>query len=184
MWWCSFYEVNEIIMFHLTFPNISHRSRYLDMIEEWKSHEIPTSPSALFRGETFDEFLDITTTYVTASPNHVNSTLFFFMNDEEILWALNLRHHIDHPWLSLEGWWGGHIGYGLRPSARGRWLAKEMLKLWLIEAWKLGIERVFISADEDNPASWRTIESCGGVLYNIKEKEGKNLKIYSINLWN
>jgi predicted acetyltransferase len=36
-----------------------------------------------------------------------------------------------------------------------------MLSLGLIEAKKLGIDTVMISAHEDNPTSWRTIESCG-----------------------
>jgi predicted acetyltransferase len=73
-------------MFHLTFPTISHKSRYLEMIEEWRNFEsIPTSPRALFHGETFEEFLDIATKYKTANPNGINSTLFFFMEDAEIL---------------------------------------------------------------------------------------------------
>ena len=30
------------------------------MIEDWISHEVPSSPGALFRGETFEEFLQLT----------------------------------------------------------------------------------------------------------------------------
>jgi hypothetical protein len=47
-------------MLYLTFPDISHQSRYLDMIEEWKAFEAtPTSPRKLFAGENYDEFLQI-----------------------------------------------------------------------------------------------------------------------------
>ena len=171
-------------MLHLTFPDISHKSRYLEMIEEWKNDPNPwRNPGVLFHGDTFEEFLDIAATYVTANPNGINSTLFFFMEDENILWAIQVRHHIDHPRLSLEWEGHGHIGYWLRPSARGKWLATEMLRLWLIEAKKLGIETVVISADEDNPASWRTIEKCGWKLVDMKVNDGKNQKIYTIELW-
>ncbi len=167
-------------MLHLSFPNISHKSRYLEMVEEWKAFEIPTSPWALFLGGSFESFLDITTTYVTANPKWINSTLFFFMDDETILGAIQIRHQIDHPNTSPEGAWGGHIGYGLRPSARGKGLAREMLKLWLQEAHNLGIEKVLISAYEDNIASWKTIESCGGVFFKTLPKERRILKLYWI----
>ena len=169
-------------MLYLTFPNISHKNRYLAMIEEWKNHEIPTSPWALFLGNTYEEFLDIAIQYVTNNPNGINSTLFFFMDDEEILGAIQLRHHIDHPNCSFEWGCGGHIGYWLRPSARGKWLARRMLKLALIEARNLGIEKVLISANEDNLASWKTIEVCGWVFEKTIEKEGKMLKVYWITL--
>ncbi len=170
-------------MLYLTFPDISHQSRYLDMIEEWKAFEAtPTSPRKLFAGENYDEFLQIIKKDLTENQKWINGTLFFFMHDEKILGAIHIRHTIDHPNLSLEWWCGGHIGYGLRPSARGQWLAREMLRLWLIEAQKLGIEKILISAHEDNPASWKTIERVGGEYVRTIDDEGKNLKVYWINL--
>jgi predicted acetyltransferase len=154
------------------------------MIEEWKKFETtPTSPTVLFRGNDYDDFLKIIEQNVISNQLGVPATLFFFMEDENILWAIQVRHHIDHPRLSLEWEGHGHIGYWLRPSARGKWLASEMLRLWLIEAKKLGIETVVISADEDNPASWRTIEKCGWKLIDMKVNDGKNQKIYTIELW-
>ena len=168
----------------LKFPEFNDKSSCLSMFSEWRDFETtPTSPGRLFVWESYEEFLDIITTDVTANPHGVNSTLFFFMEDEEILGAIQVRHHIDHPRLSLEGEGHGHIGYGLRPSARGKWLANVMLSLGLEEARKLGIEKVVVSADETNPASWKTIEHCGGVLYDTKEENGKILKIYTIVLW-
>lgn len=43
----------------LAFPNISHKPEYLSMIAEWKSHEILSSPGSLFRGESFEDFLQL-----------------------------------------------------------------------------------------------------------------------------
>lgn len=55
-------------MLHLTFPDISHQSRYLDMIAEWGNFEkIPTSPSALFRGENYEDFLSIIAKNLTSN---------------------------------------------------------------------------------------------------------------------
>jgi predicted acetyltransferase len=108
----------------------------------------------------------------------VNSTLWFFMKWEDILGSIQLRHHIDHPMLREAGW---HIGYGIRPSARGMWYAKEMLYLWLAEAKNMWIDVVKLSADEDNPASWKTIERCGGVFYKTLIKDNIPLKFYHIH---
>lgn len=167
-------------MLQLEFPNISHKSEYLAMIAEWKDFEpTPTSPGRLFVWESYEEFLQIIEQDVTNSPRWVNSSLFFFMEDTSLLGAIQIRHHINHPHLSS---WGWHIGYGLRPNARGKWLAKEMLALGLIEAKKLWIEKVMIGANDDNPASWKTIESCGGIFEKFTLHEWKKSRIYWIKL--
>lgn len=166
-------------MLHLEFPNISHEKSYLEMIEEWKNHETPTSPWALFRGDTFESFLETVTQDRTSNYFWVPATLFFFMEDNALLWALHIRHHIDHPNLRETG---GHIGYGLRPSARGKWLAREMLTLGLEKTRKLGLDRVLLTADEDNPASWKTIEACWWVFERTAEKDGRTLRRYWITL--
>ncbi len=167
-------------MLKLQFPNISHKSEYLAMIAEWKAFEItPTSPSRLFAGESYAEFLHIINLDLTDNPNGVNRSFYFFMEDDTILGAITIRHHINHPKFRD---WGWHIGYGLRPSARGKWLAKEMLTLGLIEAKKLWLEKVMIGANDDNPASWKTIESCGGIFEKFTLHEWKKSRIYWINL--
>lgn len=171
-------------MLHLEFPNISHKSRYLDMIMEWDLENNPDTnvPSRLFVGTDYEDFLKIITQDISANTQWVNSTLFFFMDDEYILWSIQIRHTIDHPNLSLEWWCGGHIGYGLRPNVRGKWLSREMLKLGLIEAHKLGIEKVLISALEERVASWKTIERCDGEYIKTIDEWWKNLRVYWINL--
>ena len=101
----------------LEFPNLSHKKSYLDMISEWKTAEVPTSPGKLFAGESFEEFLTIVENDVTANPDGVNSHLFFLVEGETILGAIQIRHSIDHPRLIEVG---GHIGYGIRPSERSK----------------------------------------------------------------
>ncbi len=165
-------------MLHLISPNISHKSRYLAMIEEWKHHEIPTSPWALFHWETYEVFLGNRKVDLVSNFFGVPAILFFFMDDMSILWAIQIRHTLDH--LDLLNF-HGHIGYGLRPSARGKWLSREMLSLGLTEAKKLWLDTVMISAYEENIASWKTIERCGWVFDRIIMKEGKSLKIYRID---
>ncbi len=59
--------------------------------------------------------------------------------------------------------YGGHIGYSIRPTERGKGYNKLNLYLGLRFCAAQGIDRVFLDADLDNPASWKTMEALGGV---------------------
>jgi len=85
----------------------------------------------------------------------------WLIQDGEIVAIVRIRHHIDTPFLREEG---GHIGYDVPPRYRGRRFAVAALQSGLEVARKLGLSSVRMFANTDNPASWRTIERCGGVL--------------------
>ncbi|MBO1754210.1 GNAT family N-acetyltransferase [Allobranchiibius sp. CTAmp26] len=78
-----------------------------------------------------------------------------------VLGSIALRHHIGTDFLREHG---GHIGFGVRPSARGTGVASAALRAALPRARALSLDRVLLTCDEDNEASRRTIESCGGVF--------------------
>jgi len=164
----------------LEFPNLSHKQSYLEMISEWASIEtVPTSPGRLFVGENFEDFLSIVENDITNNPDGVNSHLFFLVENERILWAIQIRHSIDHPRLIEVGW---HIGYGIRPSERGKWYATEMLRLALLEAKKISLEKVLITCLDDNIASAKVIENNGGVFERLAERDEKKYRRYWITL--
>ena len=58
--------------------------------------------------------------------------------------------------------YGGHIGYSIRPTERGKGYNKTNLYLGLKVCDRYGISSVFMDADLDNPASWKTMEAMGG----------------------
>lgn len=64
---------------------------------------------------------------------------------------------------------GGHIGYTIRPSERGRGYGTVMLRELLAEAAAAGIGEVMLTCNEDNEASRRVIERCGGRLEKLEE---------------
>ncbi len=64
--------------------------------------------------------------------------------------------------------WAGHIGYGIRPSARRRGLATWAMGRMLDEARVLSLGRVLAICAVDNVASVKTIERCGGVFEGIR----------------
>ncbi|WP_214325178.1 GNAT family N-acetyltransferase [Nonomuraea sediminis] len=65
--------------------------------------------------------------------------------------------------------WAGHIGYGIRPSARQRGVATWALGRMLDKARELGMDRVLLVCTAENVASVKTIERHGGVLEGIRE---------------
>lgn len=60
--------------------------------------------------------------------------------------------------------WAGHIGFGIRPTARRRGLATWALGAMLDQARTLGMPRVLLVCARDNHASAKTIERAGGVF--------------------
>ena len=62
---------------------------------------------------------------------------------------------------------GGHIGYGIRPSERGKGYGKQQLALFF---WpKIKHFSIPITCDMDNAASRAVILANGGVLEDIRE---------------
>jgi predicted acetyltransferase len=96
----------------------------------------------------------------------VPSTYFWIVDDaadgsggDEFVGYLALRHYLN-AWLLEEG---GHIGYSVRPSRRREGHATRALLLALEQAAALGLDRVLVTADEDNVPSQQVITGAGGV---------------------
>lgn len=79
--------------------------------------------------------------------------------DNKIIGMINIRLVLNDALKKF----GGHIGYGIRPSERGKGYNKINLYLGLKVCDEYGIDTVLMDADLNNPASWKTMESLGGV---------------------
>lgn len=94
----------------------------------------------------------------------VPSTVLWWVEGDLYLGRLAIRH-------SLNAWlrdFGGHIGYVVRPSARGQGHATRMLAASLPLAAGLGIDPALVTCDDTNLASRRVIEANGGVYESQK----------------
>lgn len=89
----------------------------------------------------------------------VPCTVLWIVEGETYVGRISLRHRLNDALYV----WGGHIGYGVRPSARGRGAATAALAQMLPIAAQLGIDLALVTCDVDNEPSRRTIERNGGV---------------------
>ena len=90
----------------------------------------------------------------------VPSSVLWYVEGETFLGSFHVRHHLNE---NLEKV-GGHVGYAVRPSARGHGHASAMLAEGLdyIRA-NLPLRRVLLTVNALNPASIKVIEKNGGV---------------------
>lgn len=176
-------------MLKLEFPHESHREMYETLKETWKDYELSRVSARMFQYKNYEEFLEAMRWDFQWPQWRVPSTFFFSIEDNAIVWHIQVRHHIDHPNLR-DVWW--HIGYGVVPWKWWKWLGKKQLELALIESQNLWLKKVMISCLEENIASAKVIESNGWKLEQVrildnppedmKDEIWKNLKIYWIDL--
>ena len=96
---------------------------------------------------------------------YVPQTIYWMYADERPVAYGKLRHRLTDQLLE----YGGHIGYSIRPSERGKGYGKLFLSELLKEAARLNLDKVLITCDEDNIRSRRVAEANGGKLEGIKD---------------
>ncbi|MFB6724660.1 GNAT family N-acetyltransferase [Kribbella sp. NPDC056345] len=161
-------------MAELVVPDVAFQESWLESLAEWGP--VPQDGSGYHEGEhdvhsaegfaAWVRYLrDRSDPSTPMKEGFVHATHWWIVEGGEYLGAITLRHSLTEK--LLDG--GGHIGYGVRPSARGRGLAGWALGEVVKHARKLGLERVMVSCDDANIASAKTIERNGGVLEDIRE---------------
>ena len=86
--------------------------------------------------------------------------------DNKIVGSINLRWELTR---SLDENFGGHIGYGIRPTERRKGYATEALRLGLELCREKGMKFVRIGCYTNNTGSRKTIMKNGGKLIAHKE---------------
>ena len=174
--------VNQI---KLVIPTKYHENEIIDYkAEHLNSKEYDIHGGALLEKMSYDDWLlqlKNNSNEKTVNPEWVVSSTFYAIRkkDDKIIGMIDIRHTLNQ-FLSE---YGGHIGFGVRPSERNNGYAIQILKLGLEYCKKLGLQKVMLACYKDNLASSKTIKKCGGVL----EKEylhadGKIVQVFWISL--
>jgi predicted acetyltransferase len=109
-----------------------------------------------------------------------HSTFWLVRDDVEVVGVSNLRHRLTEQ-LKIDG---GNIGYGIRPSARGRGFANVLLRNTLDRARAMGLAEALLTCGKGNHASASTIVRNGGMLVSEEfiESRGEIVQRYRIDL--
>ncbi|MBK7952267.1 MAG: GNAT family N-acetyltransferase [Deltaproteobacteria bacterium] len=97
---------------------------------------------------------------VDLPPDRVPMSHFLFFEGAILVGASRIRWRIVP--VLLED--GGHIGYEVRRSARGRGIARQILRRSIEVARAAGVREIYLTAAVDNHASLRVIESQGALF--------------------
>ena len=114
----------------------------------------------------------------TGRLNRARGRLWWILDDGAVAGGIGLRDAADPSVDRL-----GHIGYGIRPSRRGRGLATWALREVLAAARARGLDHVLIVCEKENLASARVIEHCGGYPEPVVQNTGRSaVRRYRIDL--
>jgi predicted acetyltransferase len=92
---------------------------------------------------------------------YVPSNTFWLVDGGEFVAAASIRARIDTHILAH---FGGHVGYGVRPSLQGKGYGKRLFAEALKVCRGMGVGTVRVSCAENNTGSRRVIEANGGIL--------------------
>ena len=176
--------------FYFEKPSLKRKEEIIAFLQEFEKagSEINGSGSLdrVLHGFPFEEALDrclsmenkVFAENIGRCP--VKTFLLIRENDDKIIGTINVRWDLNEEMLKF----GGHIGYGIRPSERRKGYNKINLYLGLKEAKKLGLTKVMLGCGVLNAGSNGTILALGGKLdrCELDPEDGRLTNVYWIDV--
>ena len=156
--------------FYLEMPSLERKEQIIDYVNEFALYNSETNGMGSLRkileGYTFEQALEMCLNrqkeeYAKKIGRCQSKTFLLIREDDDrIIGAINVRWNLPESMKQF----GGNIGYGIRPTERRKGYNKINLYLGLIEAQKLGLDRVMLDCDVNNLGSVKTMQALGGKL--------------------
>ena len=146
-------------------PSMEYKEDSINYIKEfYECNSEIHGVSGLNRSlDDYEGWLEKLEYYKSIEPNEewVPSESYLLVREEDnkVVGMINLRIILNE---SLKKF-GGHIGYSIRPSERKKGYNKINLYLILNRCCELGLSEVLLDCSVNNPGSYKTMESLGGV---------------------
>ncbi len=161
-------------MLELRFLTETDESTFLAAVKEFKHH----NPDWMFafhldQCKTFAEYCHVLRNQAEGRDLRgfvPNSYMGAFI-EGRCIGRASIRHELNE--VLCES--GGHIGYGVIPTERGKGYARHILRLSLDYLKAKGLNRALVTCSDDNIASIRTIEGNGGVLEDKVASDGSTV---------
>ncbi len=167
-------------------PSLEHKEAGIDYIKEHYEYNSNINGSGGLNRylDDYESWLEKLSQDRICIPNEerVPAETYYLVREEDnrIVGMINIRLVLNKRLQKC----GGHIGYGIRPSERQKGYNKINLYLALKRCHELGLEEVYLDCDQDNPASYKTMEALGAVRISeyYSESEECDVYRYSINV--
>ena len=171
-------------------PSLERKNEIIEYLDEFKEYGSNINGSGsldkIYEGYSFEEVLDRCLKmedeeYAKKDGKCPGKTFLLIReNDNRIVGTINVRWDLNEKMLQF----GGHIGYGIRPTERRKGYNKINLYLGIIEAKKVGLDRVMLDCDADNIGSDKTLQALGGTLERteVDPSDGVLTKVYWFNV--
>lgn len=156
--------------FYLEIPSSKRKNEIIEYFDEFVMYNSDINGSGgldkILSGYTFEQALDrclnMRNEEYAKKLGRCQAKTFLLIraNDNKIIGTINVRWNLTEKMKQF----GGNIGYGIRPTERRKGYNKVNLYLGLIEAQKLGLDKVMLDCDVKNLGSDKTILALGGIL--------------------
>ena len=156
--------------FYLEIPSSKRKNEIIDYFDEFVMYNSDINGSGgldkILSGYSFEQALDrclnMRNEEYAKKLGRCQAKTFLLIraNDNKIIGTINIRWNLTEKMKQF----GGNIGYGIRPTERRKGYNKINLYLGLIEAQKLGLDKVMLDCDVKNLGSDKTILALGGIL--------------------
>lgn len=157
-----------------TIPDVSYKDTYLEGIKEFQKEGRHLDNDINDLQNNFEKYIkkcEEESKGINLKVGRVPQTTYWLIVDGVYAGRVSIRHLLNDKLLKM----GGHIGYDVIPSERKKGYGTELLKYALVKVKEMSLEKVLLTCDEDNVASRKIIEKCGGILENVVPAEGENV---------
>jgi len=159
----------------LVLPEVARHSAWLASHREWGPgfHEDGFGVDPDDEVDSAEGFA----AWVTRLQSLSAARMWWIVEGDAVLGGIALRTVTNDKVLRL-----GHVGYGIRPSARARGIATWAVGTLLPRARAAGLSRLLLVCLDDNVGSIKTIERHGGVLDKVVDDGHGLVRHYWIDL--